>query len=139
MTAQYSDRTWTDCLYGSLTRTWRNSSKRQVVQVPGSRKPINAAYKLQGLIMETFTRASYMGVDITSNLSWRSNIERITDTTHKVVENSSDRHVILSIVVLTDFSWLLLLATVIHKCFNNVTAITSKPNLINMKNNRRNT
>ena len=46
-----------------------NSSKCQVVQVAGYRKPINAAYRLHGVILETVTCARYLGVDISSNLS----------------------------------------------------------------------
>ena len=49
-----------------------NPSKCQVVQVTGYKKPINAAYKLHGVILKTVTCARYLGVDISSNLSWGS-------------------------------------------------------------------
>ena len=62
-----------------------NPSKCQVVQVTGYKKPINAAYKLHGVIMETVTCARYLGVDITSNLSWGSHIDRITGTANRTL------------------------------------------------------
>ena len=60
-------------------------SKCQVVQVAGYKKPINAAYRLHGVILETVTCARYLGVDISSNLSWGSHIERITGTANKTL------------------------------------------------------
>ena len=45
-------------------------SKYQVVQVTISRKPINATCRTRGEILETVTCAMYLGVDVTSNLSW---------------------------------------------------------------------
>ena len=62
-----------------------NLSKCQVVQVTGSRKPINAIYRLHGEILETVTCAKYLWVDISSNLSWGSHIDRITGTAHKTL------------------------------------------------------
>ena len=59
-----------------------NSSKCQVVQVTGSRKPIGVAYMLHGVVQENVTCARYLGVDISSNLSWGSHIDRITGTAH---------------------------------------------------------
>ena len=60
-----------------------NPSKCQVVQVTGYKKPINAAYKLHGVILETVTWARYLGVDISSNLSWGSHIDRITGAANR--------------------------------------------------------
>ena len=62
-----------------------NPSKCQVVQVTGYRKLINAVYRLHGMIMETVTCARYLGVDISSNLSWGSRIDRITGTANKTL------------------------------------------------------
>ena len=62
-----------------------NPSKCQVVQVTGYKKPINAAYKLHGVILETVTCARYLGVDISSNLSWGSHIDRITGTANRTL------------------------------------------------------
>ena len=62
-----------------------NPSKCQVVQVTGSKKPINAAYRLHDVVLETVTCARYLGVDISSNLSWGSHIDRITGTANKTL------------------------------------------------------
>ena len=62
-----------------------NPSKCQVVQVTGYRKPINAAYRLHGVILETVTCVRYLGVYISSKLSWGSHIDRITSTASKTV------------------------------------------------------
>ena len=62
-----------------------NSSNGQVVQVIGSRKPINADYILHGVILETVTWARYLEVDISRNLSRCSHIDRITCTANKTL------------------------------------------------------
>ena len=62
-----------------------NHSNCQVEQVTGSMKPINATYRLHGEILETVTCARYLGVDVSSNLSWGSHIDRITGTAHKTL------------------------------------------------------
>ena len=62
-----------------------NPSKCQVVQVAGSRKPVSATNVLHDVILETVTCARYFGVDISSNLSWGSHIDRITGTAHKTL------------------------------------------------------
>ena len=55
-------------------------SKCQVVQVTSSKNLINTAYTLHGQILEVVTCAKYLGVDISSGLSWNTNIDRITGT-----------------------------------------------------------
>ena len=60
-------------------------SKCQVVQVACYKKPIIAAHRLHGVIMEAVTCATYLGVDISSNLSWGSHIDRITGTANKTL------------------------------------------------------
>ena len=62
-----------------------NPSKCQVVQVAGYRKHINVAYRLHGVILETVTCAWYLGVDISSNLSCGSHIDRTTGTANKTL------------------------------------------------------
>ena len=63
-----------------------NPSKCQVVQVTGSRNPISASlYRLHGEILETVSCAKYLGVDITSNLSWGSHVDRITNSANKTI------------------------------------------------------
>ena len=60
-------------------------SKCQVVQLAGYMKPINAAYRLHGVILESVTCARYLGVDISRHLSLGSHIERITGTANKTL------------------------------------------------------
>ena len=49
----------------------------------GSRNPINANYSLHGHVLETVTCARYLWVDISSGLSWRSHIDRVTGSATK--------------------------------------------------------
>ena len=81
MTAQIFNTTLTNCLCGSVTGIWNSTPRNaQVIQVTGSRsrKPVSANYCLHGQILETVTCAKYLGYDISSDLSWRSHIDRIT-------------------------------------------------------------
>ena len=57
-----------------------NPSKCQVVRVTTSRKLINVTYTLHGQVLEVVTSAKYLGVDISSGLSWNPHIDRITKT-----------------------------------------------------------
>ena len=52
-----------------------NPSKCQVVQVSGSRRPINTIYMLHGQVLEAVTSAKYLEGDISSTLSWNSHID----------------------------------------------------------------
>ena len=54
-----------------------NTSKCQVVQVTGSKSPIKSEYILHGRVLETVTCARHLGVDIRSNISWTSHIDRV--------------------------------------------------------------
>ena len=64
-----------------------NLSKCQVVRVttasPG--KAINTVYTLHGQILEVVTSAKYLGVDISSGLSWNSHIDRITGNANRTL------------------------------------------------------
>ena len=62
-----------------------NPSKCQVVQVTGSRKPINCTYRLHGHVLEAVTSAKYLGVDVSSGLTWNSHIDRITGNANKTL------------------------------------------------------
>ena len=53
-----------------------NPSKCQVEQAPGSRRPMNTIYMLHGHVLEAVTSAKYLGVNISSTLSWNSHIDR---------------------------------------------------------------
>ena len=55
-----------------------NPSKCQVVRVTTSRRLIDVTYTLHGQVLEVVTSAKYLGVDISSGLSWNPHIDRIT-------------------------------------------------------------
>ena len=55
-----------------------NPSKCQIVRVTSSGRPINTLYFLHGQVLEDVTSARYLGLDISSGLSWNSHIYRIT-------------------------------------------------------------
>ena len=60
-----------------------NPSKCQVVRVTTAKKAINTVCTLQ--ILEVVTSAKYLGVDISSGLSWNSNIDRITGNANRTL------------------------------------------------------
>ena len=53
-------------------------SKCQVVHVTGSRSTVKTVYVLHGQVLESVTCARYLGVDISSGLTWNSNLDRVT-------------------------------------------------------------
>ena len=57
-----------------------NPSKCQVVHVTGSKIPIKKDYVLHGQVLESVSCAKYLGVDISSTLSWNSHINRIVSS-----------------------------------------------------------
>ena len=76
-----------DCLQRDLDllQTWEskwdmeyNPSKCQVIRVTTSRAPFNTKYILHGQVLEVVTSARYLGVDISSNLSWNTRVDRVT-------------------------------------------------------------
>ena len=62
-----------------------NPSKSQVVRGTTARKAINTMYTLHGQILEVVTSARYLGVDISSGLSWNSHIDRITRNANRTL------------------------------------------------------
>ena len=64
-----------------------NPSKCQVVQVTGSKskKPINSEYILHGQVLETVICARYLGVDVSSTLSWNSHIDRVVNNANRTL------------------------------------------------------
>ena len=69
----------------SVCESHWDSSKCQVVQVKGSRKPFVSEYKLHGQMLETVTSAKYLVVDLSSNMSWGPHIGRITENANKTL------------------------------------------------------
>ena len=76
-----------DCLQRDLDllQAWEskwdmefNPSKCQVIRVSTSRTPFNTEYILHGQVQEVVTSARYLGVDISSNLSWNTHVYRVT-------------------------------------------------------------
>ena len=55
-----------------------NPSKCQVVRVTTAKEVIKAVYTLHGKVLEVITSARYLGVDISSGLTWNSHIDRNT-------------------------------------------------------------
>ena len=53
-------------------------SKCQVVHVTGSRKTVKTDYVLYGQVLESVPCARFLGVDISSGLTWNSHIDRVT-------------------------------------------------------------
>ena len=62
-----------------------NPSKCQVVRVTTSRKHINVTYTLHGQVLEVVTSAMYLGVDISSGLSWNPHIDRIIKNANRTL------------------------------------------------------
>ena len=62
-----------------------NLSKCQVIHITRSKNPIPTQYTLYNCILESESSAKYLGVDISSHLSWDTHINRISKnakTTH---------------------------------------------------------
>ena len=62
-----------------------NPSKCQVVRVTPSRTIFNIAYTLHGQVLDVVTSAKYLGVDISSGLSWNPHIDRITGNANRTL------------------------------------------------------
>ena len=60
-----------------------NPSKCQVVHVTGSKIPIKKDYVLHGQVLESVSCAKYLGVDISSSLSWNSHINHIVSSANR--------------------------------------------------------
>ena len=60
-----------------------NPSKCQVIRVTASRTPLQTQYILHGQVLEAVSSARYLGVDISSNLSWNTHVNRITSNANR--------------------------------------------------------
>ena len=57
-----------------------NPSKCTVMNITRSKRPYKSTYTLHGHILETVSDAKYLGVSITSDLSWNKHINQVTAT-----------------------------------------------------------
>ena len=55
-----------------------NPSKYQVIHVTRSKNPIPTQYTLHNCILESVSSAKYLVVDISSDISWDTHINRIS-------------------------------------------------------------
>ena len=64
-----------------------NALKCHVVRVTTSRKSVHFPFtcELHGHVLEVVTSARYLGVDISSGLSWNSHIDNITAKAHSTL------------------------------------------------------
>ena len=62
-----------------------NPSKCQVIQITRSKTPIPTQYTFHNCILEPVSLAKYLGVDISSNLSWDTHINRISKQANKTL------------------------------------------------------
>ena len=62
-----------------------NPEKCHILRVTRKRKPITTEYTLKGHILETVTKSTYLGVDITSDLTWNDHVNKITSKAKKTL------------------------------------------------------
>ena len=60
-----------------------NPSKCQVVQVTGSRRPLNTTYTLHGQVLETVICAKHFGVDLSGGLSLNPYIDHLAGNANR--------------------------------------------------------
>ena len=62
-----------------------NPTKCQVLHVTKNKHPIKHKYILHGQALESVTSAKYLGLDISSDLSYNTHISRVTNTAYKTL------------------------------------------------------
>jgi len=62
-----------------------NPSKCQVIQITRSKNPIPTQCTLHNCILESVSLAKYLGVDISSDISWDTHINRISKMANKTL------------------------------------------------------
>ena len=61
-----------------------NQSKCQVLHISRSHRPIEHSYTMHGQVLDSKDHARYLGVDISSDLNFNHNINRVTVNASKV-------------------------------------------------------
>ena len=62
-----------------------NLSKCQVLHISKSRHPAQHIYMLHGQVLEAMDHAKYLGVDISKDLSWNTQINRISTNANRTL------------------------------------------------------
>ena len=78
---RFSRKILTTLNAGVINGTWNLTpliSKCQVIHITRSKTPIPTQYILHNCILESVSSAKYLGVDISTNLSWDTHTNRIT-------------------------------------------------------------
>ena len=55
-----------------------NQSKCQILHITRSRQPLKSQYTLHGQVFESEDSAKYLGVNISRDLNWNNQINKIT-------------------------------------------------------------
>ena len=62
-----------------------NTSICQVIHVTGSKKTVKTDYILHGQVLESVPCARYLGVDISSGLTWKSHVDRVNANVNRTL------------------------------------------------------
>ena len=60
-----------------------NPSKCHVIRVTTARTPLDTQYLLHGRVLEEVSSARYLGMDISSNLSWNTHVDRVATNANR--------------------------------------------------------
>ena len=63
-----------------------NPSKCQVIHITRSKNPIPTQYTLHNCLLESVSSAKYLGIDISSDLSWDTHINRISKKANNTLD-----------------------------------------------------
>ena len=62
-----------------------NPDKCTVIHITRSKKPIPSSYVLHGRVLETVPSAKYLGVNISSNLTWNDHIQKVSTSGNRTL------------------------------------------------------